>query len=386
MLFKLLFLNFLLIVNTYANSNTILSNHQKNILNFSSEKAIKDSDKLKIDWINPITYTYTYQDDDKNGISKNSILSISQPIFRSGGIYSAIKYANNIEASSKISIEIQKKELVKNALNIVFNIKKLNIQIKQQKLQIQNAIIDVKNKKESVFNGLLDISFLNNAIINLNSKKSQLLDLQYNKKSLINSLSNLSDLKYQDIKLPTFTKLKKEDFTKQNIYIQKDSSDIKSTKNMRWITAAKYLPTVNLTYNYTRNHTLDTTDKNYGFNIIVPLDFKAFDDSGSSKIAYLKAKENLNIKKLQEKNIFKTSNLKIDMLNAKLKLTKENIIAYNDLVAQTTELKDAGIKTQDDLTILENSTTIEKLNLKIYNIDKQIEFLEVYARIYNDKI
>ena len=384
MLFKIFFITLLIGLNLY--SLDILSNTQKKVLELSSQKADKDSAKLKIDWINPITYTYTYNDDEKSGVSKTSTLSISQPIFRSGGIYSAIKYANNIEASSKLSVEIQKKELVKQALNIAFNIKKLDIQIKQQKLQISNAKIDVKNKKESVFNGLLDISFLNNAIINLNSKRSQLLDLRYNKQSLINSLSNLSTLSYQDMELPQFKQISKEKFTKHNIYIKKEKTDIKSTKNMRWITTAKYLPSVNLTYNYTKNHTLDSSDKSYGFNIVVPLDFKSFDDSGSSKIAYLKAKENLKIKQLQENNILKTSLLKISMLDDKINLTKENIIAYNELVSQTQELKDAGIKTQDDLTILQNSTQIEKLNLKIYNIDKQIEFLEIYARVYNDKI
>jgi hypothetical protein len=39
------------------------------------------------------------------------------------------------------------------------------LQITKQKLSLANAKIDLRIKKESVTNGLLDLSFLNNAII-----------------------------------------------------------------------------------------------------------------------------------------------------------------------------------------------------------------------------
>lgn len=364
----------------------ILSKEQLKVLDLSTQKAKKESDKLKIDWVNPITYTYSYSDDKKLGLSKKSILSISQPIFKSGGIYSAIKYASNIKDSSDLSLELQKKELIKKALNLAFNIKKLDIQISKQNLLIANAIIDLRIKKESVFNGLLDISFLNNSLISKNSKQSALLDLQFNRKSLINSFNNLSTIPYDKVTLPTLTQISNEKFNNNNIYVKKSSSDIKAKKNLHWMVTTKYLPVVNAKYSYTKNHSLDTTNDIYGFNVVVPLDLKSFDDSGASKLEYLKAKKELSILKLEQSNFLKTSNLKLETIDKKVSLTKENILAYNELLEQTKELSSIGMKTDDDVKVLQNSKDYEKLNLKIFTIDKQLELLEIYARVSNDKI
>ena len=48
------------------------------------------------------------------------------------------------------------------------------------------------------------------------------------------------------------------------------------------------------------------------------------------------------------------------------------------------ELEKAGIKTKDDVKILQNSKNAEALNIKILNIDKQIELLKIYGKIQND--
>lgn len=366
---------------TTLNANEILSPTQLEILKLTSQQALDDSKKIKIDWINPITYTYTYKKDERLGTSRVSVISINQPIFRSGGIYSAIKYASNLKESSDIAIELQKKALVKRALNIVLNIQKLNLQIYKQKLLIANAIIDLKIKKESVFNGLLDISFLNNALISKNQKKSTLLDLEYNKESLINSFDNLSNVDFKNIKVPIFKQIDEEMFIKNNINLQKGMIDIQAKKHQKWMTTARYLPTINVNYNYTKNHTLRDKNTFYGFNVVVPLDFKGYYDSGSAKVSYLKDQKKYELLNIEENNFFKTANLKLAMLDKKILLTKQNIKAFDQLVGQTKELADVGMKTKQDIKILKNSQNGEKLNLKILSIDKQIEFLEIYSRI-----
>lgn len=373
-----------LILSSSLIASQILTEQRIEVLKLSNEKAAKDNDKLKIDWINAVNYNYIYSKDDKRGDSKKSIISINQPIFKSGGIFSAIDYASNVKTSTKISLELQKKELIKKALNITYNIKKLDIQIQKQKLSIANAIIDLKIKKESVFNGLLDISFLNNSLISKNAKQSALLDLEFSKKSLINSLSSLSSLSYLDIELPVFQNISKEEFEKNNIYIQKNSSDLKAKKNLTWMTTSKYLPTVNVNYTYTKDHTLDTTNDNYGFTVNIPLDIKSFDDSGASKISYLTAKKELEIFIIEQNNFLATQNLKLEMLESKISLTSQNISAYSKLLNQTKELEDAGMKTSLDVEVLQNSKDAEKLNLEVFAIDKQIELLEIYSRVSND--
>jgi hypothetical protein len=45
------------------------------------------------------------------------------------------------------------------------------------------------------------------------------------------------------------------------------------------------------------------------------------------------------------------------------------------------EEKEAELKTQSDVDTLLNSKKIRELDLKIYNIDKQIELLDIYSKI-----
>ena len=81
---------FILFINLF--SQDILNKNYSEKFKLSEQKIIKESKKLKIDWINPITYTYSYSDDKKLGVSRTSVIAINQPVFRSGGIYNAIKY------------------------------------------------------------------------------------------------------------------------------------------------------------------------------------------------------------------------------------------------------------------------------------------------------
>ena len=47
-------------LNMLSANDQYLSEPKKNILNYSYKKAMEDSTKLKNDWINPITYKYSY--------------------------------------------------------------------------------------------------------------------------------------------------------------------------------------------------------------------------------------------------------------------------------------------------------------------------------------
>lgn len=371
-----------------AYANDILSPNQNKAIELSKEKLQYDSDALKNDWIEPIVYTYSYNDKDVLGKDKTSVLAINQPIFRSGGIYSAIDYANNLKESSNISIQMQKQELIKQALNLAYTIKITELQIEQQKLALQNAKIDLRVKKESVMNGLLDTSFLNNAILTLNSQKGKLLEMQYSKKAYINSFSNLSNKDPHTLDLPKFKKLESTTFQSKNLELQKYQSDTKVKKAQKGSLQAQYLPSVNLNYSITKDH----YEKNYnynhiaGFNIRVPLDINSFDSIDSLQIEYLQAKNDLDIKKQSEINFFESQNLKLEMLDSKIKLSRENISSYNELLTQMEELANVGLKTSDDVTILANSKKTEELNLDILEYQKQIELLEIYGKLNLDKI
>ena len=59
---KFNYLSFILIstLSTLCANENYLSKTKEDVLNYSYDKAIEDSKKLKNDWINPITYKYIY--------------------------------------------------------------------------------------------------------------------------------------------------------------------------------------------------------------------------------------------------------------------------------------------------------------------------------------
>jgi len=267
------------------------------------------------------------------------------------------------------------------------------LQIAKQKLSLANAKIDLRIKKESVTNGLLDISFLNNALLTKNSLDAALLELEFTKINLINSFKNISTLDPYKVELPILTKVDGKEFDEKHLEILKTKVDIEGKKNLEDTTISNYRPSITANASYTVDHTSvsathpkDLTGSNYGVSVVIPLDYNYYAKTGAAKADYLKSKQDLEILKNQEDNFFKTQELKVAMIDSKLALTKDNIVVYNELLAQNKELASVGIKTQDDVQVIQNSRDSEVLNIKIFEIDKQLELLEIYGKIENATI
>ncbi|MEA3314458.1 MAG: TolC family protein [Campylobacterota bacterium] len=380
----------LLVAINLNSSEDILSNSKNKILDYNYQKSIEDSEKLRNDWVNPITYRYTYNKNENYTTTKSSI-NISQPIFKSGGIYYAIKYASSVKNLSEISIENQRKELIKQTVNILFQINKININIEKQKLLIENSKIDIDRKKEQVLNGIIDTSFLDNAILDKNIKQNSLIDLEYQKELLVHNLSTLSDKTYDKFELPVLELLDKDEFLETNIYTKELQYDIDKSYWMKNMVISNYLPTVNFTADYSKYHNIDNNpaldeDWNYniGFNISMPLDIRYSNSIQSAKISYLIEKTNLEDKKQSELVIYKNALSKIDSIDKKIKITEDNIKLYDSLLEQLIEQQEVGMKTQADVMTMVNSKQIKLLDMKTLYFDKQIELLEIYARVENE--
>lgn len=363
-------------------ASDVLSNTQTDMLNLTNEKNIQDSSKLKKDLLNPIIYQYSYSNDiDNDRQTKKSSLSINQSIFRFGGIYYALRYSLSLQDLANLNLSIQKKLLLFKTYSLVYNIKKLDIKISQQKNLLSSATIDLKIKKESVFKGLLDISFLNNSLISKNKISSIVIDLEFQKEKLINDLKALSDIDYKKIITPKLEVLSQKDFISHNLSIKKDSLTVKQNDYTKGITNAKYLPNISVNYKTTLNHDTENTTSKYGFTVSVPLDLRIYNDISASRISYLKSKRQLELTKLKERLFLDTQLKSIDNIKDKISLTKHNIIEYNKILDETNELVEAGLKIGDDALVLENTINNEELNIKNYQIDIQLKLLELYKNI-----
>ncbi len=371
----------------FANEENILSQDRLNLFELEQKKADEDSSKLKKDWINPIQYQFmkNYGEDYEN---EKSVITINQPIFQSGGIYEAIKYAYSSYDYANLEIKQQKKELISQALNYLFMIKKTELNLEKAKLSVLNAQIDVNRKKEQVLNGFLDSSFLDNAILALNNAKHTIIDLKYQKKELIKNFHNISSENYTKFDLPHFEIYSKKEYLDRNLEIQKAQADIAKKDNLSYMTLTRYLPSLNVFYNYTNNHYTDGnpafekgSSNSYGLTINFPLDSRALNDIEVKRIDYLKSKLSLKNKISDEETFFKTKLDKISMLDERISITNQDLATYNSILKIIEEEKEAQLKTQSDVDTLRNSQKIKSLDLKIYQLDKQIELLDLYAKL-----
>jgi len=220
--------------------------------------------------------------------------------------------------------------------------------------------------------------------------KNTLIDLEYQKETLLNNLTQFTDKKHTEVELPVLSVIENSNFMDNNIYVKQAKEDINSSYWLKNMTISNYLPTVNFTADYTKYHDTDGNPvltkegtQNVGFNITIPFDTRFLNSIESNKIEYLKKKATLEDKKKEEEALFNNTMAKVKSLDKKIEITKEDVELYDSLLTQLQEQLDVGMKTISDVQTMQNSKEIKRLELKSLEIDKQIELLEIYSRIYN---
>ena len=378
--------------------NSYLSGLKRKQFEYDHGKNEAESSKLRDSWIAPLQLNYSYSRSKpftKELTNQSAAIRMDQPIFKSGGIYYGIKFANASRLYSNYTIEVAKRKMIKDTIAILMQLKQTDMRIAVQNLQIQNSEINLAQKKEQYLNGQLDSGFLNNAIIQRNNVIQALYDIESNKEKLLNQFSALSDLDAKTAKIPHLELMNQEEFLAHNIAIKQKDAAIKKSQYKKDITVVKYLPKVNFTAGYSWNKsqqqfsttalfTKDIKYYDYGIRINMPIDLNTFRDIESAKIDFLKSQVALKDKQREFKALFQQILKNIDNFNKKIALSNENIELYAKLSEDTKKLFLAGYKTQYDVDTLSNSLKIQKLNSKIYEIDKQLELLKLYEIYVNE--
>ena len=375
--------------------DSYISDNKKEQFKYDYQKNEAESSKLRDSWIAPIHLNYSYSKSDPYGetqLSENAAIKIDQPIFQSGGIYYGIKFANAYKKYSDYSIDVAKRKLIKDAISILMQIKQVDLKISKQKLQIENSETNLKLKKDQYLNGQLDSGFLDNAIIERNFVIQTLYDFETSKERLISTFSTLSDLDYKEATIPHLEFINQEEFLKHNIAIKRAESQTQKDMYNKDVTVSKYLPQVSVTAGYNWSKTDGQFNfgesvkkyRDYGFKVYMPININTFRDIESSRVDYLKSKVAVEDKYIELKALFDKVRQNMDNLDRKKSLSLENKDIYTKLLTDTKELFNAGYKTQYDVQILENSVFISELNSKIFEIDKQLELLNLYEMYVNE--
>lgn len=354
----------------------------------------KKSTNLRYDWINPIVASYSYSISDqysKENKSRYFRISLNQPIFKSGGIYFAIKYSNASENFLEIATALKEQNLIKSLYNSVLNLKKLDLQIEKLQLQIANAQMDIERKREQFESGVIDSSFLDRAILSKSVKSQLLLDAKQRHYALLQNFKTLSDSDYKEIILPRFEMVKKEDFITKNLELDQAKAEKRQAKYLKNMTISNYLPTLSLFGEYSnrkdsfRLFQQNNESKNYGLRLSMPLiDINRGRNIEIKKLEYLKSQLLLKDREKEVANFFKTFKNSIDILKKRYNLAKEDHALYSSLVSVAKEGLHAGEKSKYDVDNLVNSETIAGLDAEIFTIEMQQKFLELYAKMSDE--
>lgn len=371
----------------------ILSDTKNKIFDYELRENSAKSDKLENAWINPIdlqySKNYSRQFKDKTFKTGSFSIGINQPIFKFGGIYFGIQYANALRKLNKTQIQLNKREMIVNAINLLFQIKKSKLEYEKRVLFIKNNSIGIKQKNEQYNAGLLDSSFLDQAILKKTQNENMLLELESNIANLEKQFALLSDKNPNVLPVPKLKLISMNDYKNKNLELIINRLKVKEKAYDAKMSWTKYLPTVSLQARYTNgdinplyvNSGIKEKYYTYGFNISMPLDVNMFSDVEAKKVAHLKSQVELIE---QEKTINQEYTLcvnRLHIINKKIALTKQDEKLYKRLYKVTKNLVYAGEKTSSDLQLMSNTLKIRKLDQKIYNLDKQLGLLALYAKI-----
>ncbi len=384
-------LSLLINLTLFASSDSVLSGLKKSIIKNEKQTNELNSDNLENSWINSINGSLSYSNSDavyKKREETNTLsISINQPIFKSGGIYYAIKYANANRDFLRIVTKNSEQVEVKTALLAILNIKKIDLQIQKQKLLIENAKIDILRKKEQYKSGFLDSSYLNQAILSENSLQKALIDMKSSRFNLLKTFKSYSDENYKQIEVPTFSLIDESEFLKKSLAISQKKSEIIKNNYLKKMTISKYLPTISFTAGYYNVRNFGAKKyTTYGLNFTMPLiDINRNRSIEIKRLEYLKSKLELQDTKRAQKEDYDAIVNKIKLLKQKIDIAKKDLKLYDSLLISTKDSYKAGEKTIYDVNTLQNSEKTMSLDAKIFSTDIQISLLELYARM-NGKI
>jgi outer membrane protein TolC len=375
------------------NLGEILSKNKSLMFDYDLQRNELESDKLSKSWINPIMLRYNQnrstQFPGQTIKTGNYSVSIDQPIFRSGGIYYAIKYADTFRKTNRTEITLQRRMMIGDAVSILFQLKKNALLQKKMVYQIANDRIDIRQKRDSYDAGLLDSSFLDQAILKKSQDEATLLELKLNLLELKQRFSLLSDKDPQKLTLPKLKLISKEKYRSENLELKRDILAAEESTYQEHMTIAKYLPAVSLQGQYIdgdlnplwASRGIKEQYYNYGFSVSMPLDVNSFTDIESSKVAKLRAQTQVLDKQETVDEEYQWIINSLQILDRKIALAKKDEKVYHSLYQITRNLMRAGEKTQLDVDVMKNALQIRKFDQKIYEIDKQLQLIRLYIRM-----
>ncbi len=371
----------------------LLSPEKRDLFKYQESYNDLQSDKLKKSWVNPVRLqyrkNYTTQFRERTVDTTNYSVVVDQPIFKSGGIFYSIKYADALRGATAAEIKLRKREMIGMVVRILFEFKKIRLQQQKMGLLIKNDEIDIKLKSDSFEAGILDSSFLDQAIIKRNGDETESLALELQLEKLKNDFAFLSDKNPDKLPLPMLKLISEKEYKSEHLVLRSDTLHAREKQYLSKMTWSQYLPEVSVQGQYIKgdlnplyaNPSLRDEYTNYSVTVSMPLNINSLTDVEASKIAYMEAATQVID---QEKRVdleYKTILNNLRIINKKIALDHKDEKLYQRLYLVTKNLEAVGEKTSYETKLMHNSLETKKLDQQIHKIDKQLQLLSLYIKV-----
>jgi len=368
----------------FANESHILSDTKQEIIELKQKQIKEKEQSNKYDWVSDINANASITKDQDDTRTNDYSLSISQEIFNFGGISSQIDYAQQLKEMESLDLDISTKEDLNTLFTFILDTKINDIDLQQNILNLKNSEIDIRSKKSEYKAGELGISDLNDAIMTKNELSDAQKELRLSKLVNINSIKKYTNKNYKEIKIPNVKLMTKDVYLENANSLNYAELDIQTNNSLYKIKKSDYLPSLALTgqYGYQDSSDIQSDDYyNYGVQISMPLSYTASNDIEQTKLDYLISKKELDDELVSSQATYDEAVLTIQNYKDRIKLAKQDIELYSELLEVNQEEYKAGYKTIDDVQTLENSKMIRQLDIKEYELNIQKKILELYFNI-----
>lgn len=378
----------------FANELDLLQKDKKELRQIEKEVIQKKYEGAKDDWIGTInlnsglTRSHSFSKE-SDSFNKSVSIGFTQSVYESGGIEFGIKYAKDELNSETIAWENKNVEILQTIYETLLTIKKLKLQIEQSDYSLKNKDIELVLKKIQYEAGRVDIIELNNAIMSKNNQQKENISLKNSLKDKEYELSKYTSFKSNEIEIIDFKIIDKEKFLRDNLNIRYENSRVELLDTSYNQLKSSYLPKVSLNTNagYSDNNDLtknaDEQSKNgsVGLNMSMPL-FDITKDAKLEKSKLEVLKQKVNVTDIKNELVYEYEQIlaQINTYDEYEKTIDSNLKLYDDLIMVNKSSNSAGMTSDFDLEILQNTKIINEYDLEINDINKKLQYSKLYFK------
>lgn len=379
----------------FADNLEILQNDKKEFRNLEKEVIQKKYEGAKNDWIGTVdlnsglTRSHSFSKE-SDLFNKSISIGFSQSIYESGGIEFGIKYAKDVLNSELIAWENENITILQTIYETLLFIKKLKFQIEQSDYSLKNKDIELILKRIQYEAGRVDIIELNNAIMSKNNQQKENISLKNSLKDKEYELSKYTNFKSNEIEIIDFKIIDKQKFLRDNLNIRYENSKVELLNTSYNQLKSSYKPKVILStsagYSNNENLTTNTTgDDERNGSIALNASMPIFDITKNAKLEKSKLevlKQKVNINDMKNELVYEYEQIltQINTYDEYEKTVENNLKLYDDLIMVNQSSNAAGMTSDYDLEVLQNTKKINEYDLQINDIDKKLQYSKLYFK------